>query len=104
MPFWLLLLLLLVVVYIGGGIFSAHLYTFPHLPGLLFSLDQVSVMGHSLGSIITHDILMAQPVKGQTGLAEGAVSQDIPVLRYAMIVCRATGLCAVHAFAKLHRC
>ena len=49
------------------------------------------MIGHSLGSIITHDILMAQPVKGQTGLAEAAVSPDIPVLRYTMCICCASG-------------
>lgn len=43
--------------------------------------DQVSVIGHSLGSIIAHDILMAQPVRGETELAEGAVSKGIPLLR-----------------------
>lgn len=57
-----------------------HLH-FPTRSAVYFLLDQVSVIGHSLGSIITHDILMAQPVKGETGLAEGAISQDIPVLK-----------------------
>ena len=63
-------------------------------PAASFSLHQVSVVGHSLGSIITHDILMAQPIKGQTGLAAAAVSLDIPVLRYTMCTCRASGVFA----------
>lgn len=44
-------------------------------------LAKVSVVGHSLGSIIAHDILMAQPVKGETQIAEDAVGKDVPLLR-----------------------
>lgn len=44
---------------------------------------QVSVVGHSLGSIIAHDILMAQPAKGETRPVQGPFGGDIPILRYA---------------------
>eukprot|EP00903_Cladosiphon_okamuranus_P008634 g8280.t1 len=52
---------------------------------------KVSVMGHSLGSIIAHDILMAQPAKGETELAEGAVSKEIPILSFHPEVLLACG-------------
>lgn len=44
---------------------------------------QVSVVGHSLGSIIAHDILMAQPAKDETRSVQGPYGCDIPILRYA---------------------
>lgn len=40
-----------------------------------------SVIGHSLGSIIAHDVLMAQPVKGETELADDVYSKGAPLLR-----------------------
>ncbi|CBN78302.1 DDHD domain-containing protein [Ectocarpus siliculosus] len=52
---------------------------------------KVSVMGHSLGSIIAHDILMAQPVKGETQIAEDAVGKDIPLLSFYPEVLLACG-------------
>ncbi|CAM9561115.1 unnamed protein product [Ectocarpus fasciculatus] len=52
---------------------------------------KVSVVGHSLGSIIAHDILMAQPVKGETQIAEDAVGKDIPLLSFYPEVLLACG-------------
>ncbi|CAB1100509.1 unnamed protein product [Ectocarpus sp. CCAP 1310/34] len=52
---------------------------------------KVSVIGHSLGSIIAHDILMAQPVKGETQIAEDAVAKDIPLLSFYPEVLLACG-------------
>ncbi|CAN0540935.1 unnamed protein product, partial [Ectocarpus sp. 12 AP-2014] len=52
---------------------------------------KVSIMGHSLGSIIAHDILMAQPVKGETQITEDAVGKDIPLLSFYPEVLLACG-------------
>ncbi|CAM9129063.1 unnamed protein product [Scytosiphon promiscuus] len=52
---------------------------------------KVSVMGHSLGSIIALDILMAQPEKGGTQLVEDAVVKDIPILSFYPEVLLACG-------------
>lgn len=60
---------------------AAVIFTVPPLVVTRAPSEQVSVIGHSLGSIIAHDILMAQPVRGGTELAEDAVSKDIPLLR-----------------------
>ncbi|CAM9823302.1 unnamed protein product, partial [Hapterophycus canaliculatus] len=52
---------------------------------------KVSVVGHSLGSIIAHDILVAQPERGGTQLVEGAVVEDIPILSFYPEVLLACG-------------
>eukprot|EP00752_Nemacystus_decipiens_P005637 g5101.t1 len=52
---------------------------------------KVSIVGHSLGSIIVHDLLIAQPVKGETKLADGAVSEATPILSFYPEVLLACG-------------
>ncbi|CAN0182222.1 unnamed protein product [Pylaiella littoralis] len=63
---------------------------------------KVSIMGHSLGTIIAHDILMAQPMKGGTELVEGAIGKNIPILSFCPEVLLACGS-PVGAFLALRQ-
>eukprot|EP00904_Undaria_pinnatifida_P013003 jgi/Undpi1/8833/HiC_scaffold_25.g11295.m1 len=51
---------------------------------------KVSVVGHSLGSIIVHDVLIAQPARGQPGPARVRGGAEIPILGFdpeVMLMC-----------------